>query len=81
MTTEIVEMNIETVAENLRNTIAGKEMLSAHYLEIARNQGNALGNINAIISGFVQDNVDELKRILADVEQCIGVEEVVEAEE
>ena len=81
MTKEIVEMNIETVAENLRNTIAGKEMLAAHYLEIARNQGNALGNINAIMSGFVQDNVDELKRILADVEQCIGVEEVVEVEE
>jgi hypothetical protein len=74
-------MNIETVAENLRNTIAGKEMLVAHYREVAANQGNALGNINAIMSGFVQDNVDELKRILADVEQCIEVEEVVEVEE
>ena len=74
-------MNIETVAENLRNTIVGKELMAAHYLEIARNQGNALGNINAIMSGFVQDNVNELKRILADVEQCIGVDEVVEVEE
>jgi hypothetical protein len=56
-------MNIQTVAENLRNTIAGKEMLlvdlkgrrvtpevSIHYLEI---------------------NIGELKRILGDVEQCI----------
>ena len=73
-------MNIQTVANNLRNTIAGKELLAAHYLEIAKNQGNALGNINAIIAGFVYDNVDELKRILADVEQCIGVEEVVDVE-
>lgn len=55
-------MNIQTVAENLRNTIAGKEALlaelkgrrvtpevSIHYLEI---------------------NIDELQRILEDVEQC-----------
>ena len=56
-------MNIQTVAENLKNTIAGKEELlsdlkgrrippevSIHYLEI---------------------NINELKRILEDVEQCI----------
>ena len=55
-------MNIQTVAENLRNTIAGKEALltnlkgrrippevSIHYLEI---------------------NIAELQRILQDVEQC-----------
>jgi hypothetical protein len=59
-------MNIQTVAENLRNTIAGKEELladlkgrrippevSIHYLEI---------------------NINELKRILEDVEQCIPKE-------
>jgi len=64
----IAEMNINTVAENLRNTIAGKEELladlkgrrippevSIHYLEI---------------------NIDELKRILQDVEQCIEKVEV-----
>jgi hypothetical protein len=56
-------MNIQTVAQNLRNTIAGKEELlaflkgrrippevSIHYLEI---------------------NITELRRILEDVEQCI----------
>jgi hypothetical protein len=56
-------MNIQTVAENLRVTIAGKEELladlkgrrippevSIHYLEI---------------------NINELKRILEDVEQCV----------
>ena len=69
-------MNIQTVAENLRNTIAGKEMLAAHYREVAANQGNALGSVNIAFAGFVQDNVDELKRILQDVEQCIEKEEV-----
>jgi hypothetical protein len=59
-------MNIQTVATNLRKTIADRETtlttlkdrrvppeVSIHYLEI---------------------NIDELKRILQDVEQCIGVE-------
>jgi DNA-binding winged helix-turn-helix (wHTH) protein len=59
-------MNIQTVAQNLRNTIAGKEELlaflkgrrippevSIHYLEI---------------------NINELRRILEDVEQCIKEE-------
>jgi hypothetical protein len=61
-------MNIQTVATNLRNTIAGKEQMlvdlkgrrvtpevSIHYLEI---------------------NIAELKRILEDVEQCIEKETV-----
>ena len=67
-------MNIETVAENLRNTIAGKELLVAHYRKVAANQGNALDNINTAFAGFVQHNVDELRQILKDVEQCIGAE-------
>ena len=67
-------MNIETVAENLRNTIAGKELLVAHYRKVAANQGNALDNINTAFAGFVQHNIDELRRILKDVEQCIGAE-------
>jgi DNA-binding winged helix-turn-helix (wHTH) protein len=59
-------MNIQTVAENLRNTIAGKEQLlaelkgrrvtpevSIHYLEI---------------------NINELRRILQDLEQCVKKE-------
>jgi len=67
-------MNIETVAENLRDTIAGKELLVAHYRKVAANQGNALDNINTAFAVFVQDNVDELRRVLKDVEQCIGAE-------
>ncbi len=67
-------MKIETVAENLRDTIAGKELLVAHYRKVAANQGNALDNINIAFAGFVQDNVDELKRVLQDVEQCVKKE-------
>jgi hypothetical protein len=64
-------MNIQTVAENLKNTIAGKEKYLAEMDNI---------NMMAIPSGeamahratydFLQINIDELKRILEDVEQC-----------
>jgi hypothetical protein len=63
-------MNIQTVALNLRNTIAGKEQLVAHYREVAANQGTP-GNINFVMATFVQDNINELKRILQDVEQFV----------
>ena len=67
-------MNIETVAENLRDTIASKELLVAHYRKVATNQGNALDNINTAFAGFVQHNVDELRCILQDLEQCVKKE-------
>ena len=54
-------MNIQTVAENLRNTIAGKEELLALCPETEK-------NIN--IRAFLKINIDELRRILQDVEQC-----------
>ena len=54
-------MNIQTVADNLRNTIAGKEELLALCPETEK-------NIN--IRAFLKVNIDELKRILQDVEQC-----------
>ena len=59
-------MSIQTVAENLRNTIAGKELLLELVSETERNL-----NYRALI----EININELKRILEDVEQCIGVEE------
>ena len=68
-------MNIQTVAENLRNTIAGKEKMLADYQEVrklaARGEDMAL---YATVS-FLKVNIAELKRILQDLEQCIGVEE------
>lgn len=64
-------MNIETVTENLRNTIAGKEMLLVTYsnpLILTKKERETIIHMLTI-------NIDELKRILQDVEQCIGVEE------
>jgi hypothetical protein len=65
-------MNIQTVAKNLRNTIAGKEaMLSSHkaYLRSAGTSGSENVAIYTIVQ-FLEVNIDELKRILQDVEQC-----------
>ena len=66
-------MNIQTVAENLRNTIVGKEaMLSSHqaYLRSAGTSGGENMAIHATVE-FLKVNINELKRILQDVEQCI----------
>jgi hypothetical protein len=67
-------MNIHTVAENLRNTIAGKEYMlqelqGMKFNEIGKNIAN-----DATIK-FLSINIDELKRILQDVEQCIDNED------
>ena len=61
-------MNIQTVAENLRNTIAGKEMLLASY------QGpmdNCTEFVKKTTIHFLEINIAELERVLQDVEQCI----------
>jgi hypothetical protein len=66
-------MNIQTVASNLRNTIAGKEhMLDSHkrYLRSAGTSGAENIAIDTTVK-FLEINIDELKRILKDVEQCI----------
>ena len=64
-------MNIQTVAQNLRNTIAGKEEALAVY-ESRKDIPRALGDQMAIVATieFLKINVNELKKILADVEQC-----------
>ena len=56
-------MNIQTVAENLRNTIAGKELLLELVSETERNL-----NYRALI----EININELKRILEDMKVCIA---------
>lgn len=65
-------MNIYTVAENLRNTIAGKEeMLLAIQHErtfVGLRDGEDIAL--STTAQFLQINIDELKRILQDVEQC-----------
>jgi hypothetical protein len=60
-------MNIQTVADNLRNTIAGKEML----LETYKNPSVLTKSIRETMTHMLEINIDELKKILADVEQCI----------
>ena len=65
-------MNISTVAENLRNTIAGKERHLAELDTVnamAISSGEAMA-LNATYK-FLAINIAELKRILQDVEQCL----------
>jgi lantibiotic modifying enzyme len=59
-------MNIQTVAENLRKTIAGKEML----LETYKNPSVLTKQIRETMTHMLEININELKRILEDVEQC-----------
>jgi len=69
-------MNIQTVASNLRNTIAGKEqhlvslnsVLAGHHLTATER------TVCATTAKFLEVNLDELRRILQDVEQCIKEE-------
>lgn len=66
-------MNIQTVASNLRTTIAGKER---HLKTLNRTLATAdLDDTERTVikttSMFLEVNLDELRRILQDVEQCI----------
>ncbi len=65
-------MNIQTVATNLRNTIAGKEHMLDSHKRYLRGQGitGAETIASETIVKFLEINIDELKRILQDVEQC-----------
>lgn len=63
-------MNIYTVRDNLKRTIAGKEA----YLESVRAGGTT--TVSHTIIRMLSINIDELKKILADVEQCIQGETV-----
>jgi hypothetical protein len=69
-------MNIHTVRDNLKNTIAGKEkMLSECRAKVAfqyHPQRLERGEEMAVYAtiDFLKINIDELRRILQDVEQC-----------
>lgn len=60
-------MNITTLADNLRNTIAGKEELLKHVRDKMLYE-DATGYLMSI--KVLEINIAELKRILQDVEQC-----------
>ena len=68
-------MNIQTVAENLRNTIAGKEQLLTKWQEFHPVESSDRSH-KATMVGMLELNIGELKRILQDVEQCISEVEV-----
>ena len=68
-------MNIYNVRDNLKNTIAGKEKMLADLVE--RNEHGWFNSTSEIVSTratieFLKLNIDELKKILADVEVCCG---------
>jgi hypothetical protein len=67
-------MNIQTVKTNLEKTIAGKEQMLAQYrtMTLVLRQDES-PEIYATVK-FLEINIDELKRILQDVEQCIEKE-------
>ena len=71
-------MNIQTVAENLKNTIKGKEeMLYAVQKErtfVGLRDGEDIALQTT--AQFLAININELKRILQDVEHCIKEETV-----
>lgn len=64
-------MNIQTVADNLRNTIAGKEELLVKRRQELEDGDCYSDSAHLAIIRFLQVNIDELKRILTDVEQCL----------
>jgi hypothetical protein len=66
-------MNICTVRDNLKNTIAGKEALLEDYKKASARavELDTADRITiAAMAGFLSTNIDELKTILADVEKC-----------
>jgi hypothetical protein len=69
-------MNIQTVKANIRNTIEGKEHLLDQYqrsLELGMLYEQKIAVTAA--SEFVKLNIDELKKILKDLETCIEIPE------
>jgi len=64
-------MNIYTVRDNLKNTIAGKvkHQVELEYALTLATTGERMALIATV--EFLKINIDELKRVLADVEQCL----------
>lgn len=64
-------MNIQTIAQNLRNTIAGKEAYLASENENRKSEDPHVRMMAYAVVKMLELNIDELKRILADVEECL----------
>jgi hypothetical protein len=63
-------MNIYTVRDNLKNTIVGKEFLLSKMQNGTESQDPVDRSVSKATQSFLTINIDELKRILEDVEQC-----------
>lgn len=63
-------MNIYAVRDNLKNTIAGKEALLAGLKDTSDVNDRASKMAIDVSRNFLEVNIDELKKILADVEVC-----------
>ncbi|CAB4241789.1 hypothetical protein UFOVP71_327 [uncultured Caudovirales phage] len=65
-------MNIQTVADNLRNTIKGKEEMLYSVRQESMMVGLRDGEAPVLqtIAQFLKINIDELNHILEDVEKC-----------
>ncbi len=63
-------MNIHTVRDNLKKTIAGKEVYLARENENRNSNDPSVRLMASTIVRMLEINIDELERILADVEVC-----------
>jgi hypothetical protein len=63
-------LNIQTVRDNLKNTIAGKEKYLAEWNNAVLVETSDKIH-RATIVGMLEANINELKGILQDVEQCV----------
>jgi hypothetical protein len=66
-------MNIQTVKTNLEKTIAGKEQKLTEWKSVKATLHPVMFQT---LVPMLEINIDELKRILQDVEQCIDKVEV-----
>lgn len=66
-------MNIQTVCDNLKNTIAAKEKYIAEWNN-ADLTDTDVRIYHATVVGMLKVNIEGLKRILQDVEQCLPKE-------
>jgi flagellar biosynthesis/type III secretory pathway protein FliH len=63
-------IDMKTVRDNLKNTIAGKETMLAEMLQKQYTLPQVEARALSVTMEFLEINIDELKRILQDVEQC-----------
>ena len=67
-------MNIYTIRDNLRNTIAGKEKMLASTIKDPSGMSEGAKMAVIVTKQFLEINIAELKRILQDVEKCCETE-------